>query len=67
MKKKGNKKMPIQRQKVIQPHPYITLCIISSNAQQVKLCIKKNKDVGIGLDDFLSLDGHLLVPFFFMR
>ena len=23
MKKKGNKKMPTQRQKVIQPHPYI--------------------------------------------
>ena len=25
----------------------------------------KNKDVGMGLDDFLSLGGHLLVPFLF--
>ena len=24
--------------------------------------MKKNKDVGIGLDDFVSLSGHLLVP-----
>ena len=29
-----------------------------------KLCIKNNKVVGMGLDDFLSLGGHLLVPFF---
>ena len=32
---------------------------------QVKLCIKKNKDVGKGLDDFLSLGRHLPVPFLF--
>ena len=25
----------------------------------------KNKDVGMGLDDFRSLGGHLLVPFLF--
>ena len=25
----------------------------------------ENKDVGMGLDDFLSLGGHLLVPFLF--
>ena len=25
----------------------------------------KNKDVGMGLDDFLSLGGHLLVPFLY--
>ena len=25
----------------------------------------KNKDVGMGLDDFLSLGGNLLVPFLF--
>ena len=24
-----------------------------------------DKDVGMGLDDFLSLGGHLLVPFLF--
>ena len=26
---------------------------------------KRNKDVGMGLKDFLSLDGNLLVPFLF--
>ena len=25
----------------------------------------ENKDVGMGLDDILSLGGHLLVPFLF--
>ena len=37
----------------------------SSKVQQVKLCINKNKDVGMGLDGFLSLDGDLFVPFLF--
>ena len=67
MKKKGNKKTPTQRQKVIQPHPYLLFLAIAalriSNAQWVKLGIKKNKDVGMGLNDILSLGGRLLVPF----
>ena len=63
MKKKGNKKMPTQTQKVIQPHPYIfvsfsrlhTLCGFFSSKYSVgKIIHNENKDVGMGLDDFLS-------------
>ena len=63
-----------QRQKVIQPHPYIfvsfnnlyqNLYVLQSNAQQVKQLLNRNKDVGMGLNDFLSLGGHLLVPLLF--
>ena len=42
---------------------YSCITYFSSNAQWVKLGIKKNKDVGMGLNDILSLGGRLLVPF----
>ena len=50
-------------------HLCFSLCIILPTGQlNWNSCMqsaKRNKDVGMGLDDFLSLGGHLLVPFLF--
>ena len=74
MKKKGNKKTPSQGRKPFNPIPtsllllaYSSIAIGIIKAQSVKLCIKKNKDVGMGLDVFLSWVGVFLFPFFFKR
>ena len=83
MKKKGNKKMPILRQEVID-NPIPTSLFISKNfvvvcgytgdviwGQKLK-CIQdllsKNKDVGMGLSMTSCFGiGIFLFPFFFMK
>ena len=83
MKKKGNKKMPIPRQEVIDnPIPtslfisdnYVVVCGYTSGAiwgQKLK-CLQdlllKKKDVGMGLSMTSCLGiGIFLFPFFFMK
>ena len=53
-------------------HLCFSMCIILPTGQlnlnscmQSAIGYKRNKDVGMGLDDFLSLGGHLLVLFLF--
>ena len=81
MKKKGNKKMPIPRQEVID-NPIPTSLFISDNyvcsclwiywcaiwGQKLKCVREKNKDVGMGLSMTSCLGiGIFLFPFFFMK
>ena len=78
MKKKGNKKMPIPRQEVID-NPIPTSLFISDNyvivyrytGDAIKMCTGsfiKNKDVGMGLSMTSCLGiGIFLFPFFFIK
>ena len=54
------------------PTPSLHLCFFNVHnftywaIELIVVCnLQRNKDVGMGLDDFLSLGGHLLVPFLF--
>ena len=48
------------------PSLHLCLCIILPTEHlKIFLWAKRNKDVGMQLDDFLSLGKHLLVPFLF--
>ena len=73
MKKKGDKKWPTPRQKVIHnPHPYLFLFNFLKHIIYF-LCLmydkeitEQNKEVGMGvMNYFLSWCRHLLVPFLF--
>ena len=64
MKKKGNKKMPTQRKKVIQPHPYIFVLAYSRLHILVQM-LSRYKEKQRCRDGVPSLGGHLLVPFLF--
>ena len=74
MKEKGNKKMPTQRKNAIQPirtslFLFLSSCLMMDHNIYIiqYRFLKETKYVGMGLNDFLSLYRHLLVPLFFHK